>query len=175
MEAHSKRTQQDLKKRRARSAPAQVDTQDFDAGNVMKNTAVALALQDELSKVLSMECSEGPLNLFWRQGRDEGESAELMRLRFNVGALMLLAAQRSSLPSGLELPLKHFAATETIGVKEELEQSHEHPIGNVDKQSTDVAEPVENRQPLFTTTIADGAFAMGFSVIFHSMPSSHFA
>eukprot|EP00439_Symbiodinium_sp_Y106_P041556 s4488_g5.t1 len=171
MAALSKRSHQDLKRRRARSAPAQVDTQDFDAGNVMKNTAVALALQDELSKVLSMECSEGPLNLFWRQGRDEGESAELIRLRFNVGALLLFAAQRSALPPGLELPLKYFAATETIGIKEEKPSAE--PQGEPGGETPDLEKGGGGQ--LNTTTLADGAFAMGFSVIFHSMPSSHFA
>lgn len=172
MAALSKRSHQDLKRRRARSAPAQVDTQDFDAGNVIKNTAVALALQDELSKVLSMECSEGPLNLFWRQGRDEGESAELIRLRFNVGALLLFAAQRSALPPGLELPLKYFAATETIGIKEETKPPGPEPPGT-GGETSDLEKSGGGQ--LNTTTLADGAFAMGFSVIFHSMPSSHFA
>jgi len=181
MAALSKRSHQDIKKR-ARSAPAHVDTRDFDAGDLMKNTAVALALQGEISKVLSMECSEGPLNLFWRQGRGS-EEAELARLRLNCGTILLFAALRSAFPS-VELPLKHFAPTETIGVKDEPEATPDEGAQGEETEDFSVrskelkakeetpAPPVSRK---LTSTLADGALAMGFSVIFHSMPSTHFA
>lgn len=179
MAALSKRSHQGVKKR-ARSAPAQVDTRDFDAGDLMKNTAVALALQGEISKVLSMECSEGPLNLFWRQGRgsERKEAAELTRLRLSCGAILLFASLRNAFPS-VELPLKHFAPTETIGVKDEPEvapEEGEEPEQDFSVRAKEAKEkpapPVSRR---IMATLADGAFAMGFSVIFHSMPSTHFA
>ncbi|CAE8609063.1 unnamed protein product [Polarella glacialis] len=104
---------------RSKSSPAAIDARDFDAGNVLKNTAVVLALQEELSLVLSGACHEGPLNLFWRQGATEDEGAELKRLRLSFGAILFFAAIRAPLPLESELPFKYFAATATMGVKED--------------------------------------------------------
>eukprot|EP00931_Biecheleriopsis_adriatica_P048477 TRINITY_DN28000_c0_g1_i2.p1 TRINITY_DN28000_c0_g1~~TRINITY_DN28000_c0_g1_i2.p1 ORF type:complete len:1730 (+),score=352.19 TRINITY_DN28000_c0_g1_i2:396-5192(+) len=104
--------------RRASSAPPRVDPSDFDVGDILKNTAVALSLQAELTRVLSAASSEGPLSLCWRQGRSDTETAELLRLRLSVGALLLFAALRAALPANAEISLKHFVTTKTIGANE---------------------------------------------------------
>eukprot|EP00930_Biecheleria_cincta_P032609 TRINITY_DN22612_c1_g1_i2.p1 TRINITY_DN22612_c1_g1~~TRINITY_DN22612_c1_g1_i2.p1 ORF type:complete len:1708 (-),score=244.94 TRINITY_DN22612_c1_g1_i2:58-5181(-) len=189
------------RRHRAKSAPPSADTSDFDKGNALKNTAVALALQDELTVVLSSAASEHPLNLLWRQGRSDIEASELQRLRLSLGALLLFAALRASLPCDMEVPLRYFAATVSLGIKEDVPEKPKDmegdkgrlapsskqedsssvkpktPTTKKKKEEDPPPEPSQllARKPLFQTLLVDGVFSMGCAAIFHTMPSATFA
>lgn len=190
------------KRYRSKSAPPTADASDFDKGNILKNTAVALALQDEMSLVLSSAASEGPMNLLWRQGRSEQEAVELQRLRLSFGALLLFAALRAPLPGEVEMPLRYFAPTASLGIKDDSvdkpndaegdkgriapnakgtegsqKDASAKPKAATAKRKSNVPEATElpARKPLFQTALVDGVFSMGCAAIFHTMPSAIFA
>lgn len=157
------------KKARPKSAPAAIDSSDFDAGDILRNSAIVLALQQELLSALTVACAEGPLPTFWRQGRTAQEETDLRRLRLSVGGVLLFAALRAPLPVETpELSIRHF--TSLLNGKKDETSGDSRPSAATGKSLKDLV-ALPGKKDLLTMSLPDGLFAMGFAAIFHTAHS----
>lgn len=169
--------------RRTKSALAAVDCNDFDVGDRLRNSAVALALQSMLQSVMGTAAADGPLQAVWRMGRTDEEEAELQRLRINSGILLLLAALRAPLPTLAEIHLHHFVSLATFGLEKPapvapqpereaspppmmLPPTHRALPGRVKEIVVQKKPP-----PPPSVRIPEGIFALGCAPIFFTMPT----
>lgn len=123
--------QQCLRRReRAVSAPPAVDTQDFDAGDLDKNSLIALALQHHLRGTFAASSLEGPLRQAWRRTTSSTDFVYVHRERLGLAAMLLMAAYRAPLPVAATMPhhlFLHSADAEMSTLNQQIPPSAKLP------------------------------------------------